>query len=644
MIQRESQDAERMEELILAAVGEIFRDQDLSPFLDWARGAIPKFLEVDENELTPDEVNRLGALLGIAIWNATPLPKYGYQLRPVPTPATDQPCLCGSGRPFGECCAQAGELPEMPADLVWELLLDELDDQALASALNHNAIPGHLLARVAERWLEDERPGRAAHLLEPLFDQDLAQLDARYEDALDMLCDAYEVLEFRNKRQNFLHRVTQAGGRELQAAAWQRLSTTYIDAGQFDQAHAAFEQALRHAPDSPANALLEITLLAAQHRDDLARERARFWRGKLRRTGLGAARTLEFLTHAISDPQDALAATHAEAMDPRLVILRDWIEAHHRRPLPAYSFERLRGDPIILFDEQLALFPEQELPLPPGTVPNAPAAILTTPLLLKRSERAWHRSFTASKPFATQLSSLDDGDIWESNGWLNFLNHRPQAIDSLDILDDLATAIEEHPESRLPWIRTRLLRPLLHRAQGILERSLSTQGPHQLPWSVPGNRPLLRLLFRFYRLRVEEGAAAAAGALLEQLLQLNPDDDHGIRAELMNHYLRQHENEKAVALARRFPTDVRAELAYGEVLALYRLGQTERAAAVLHDAFGRLPRVPRYLMRKRIKRPPPGENRVIPGSDDQAWLYREAMRDLWVSEPGLLAWMKKLTA
>lgn len=664
MIQRQSQDAERMEELILAAVGEIFREQDLSTFLDWAREAIPKFLEVDEEELTPEEFNRLGALLGIAIWNATPIPKHGYRPRPVPIPAPDQPCLCGSGHTFADCCAHTGELPEMPTDLVWELLLAELDENAIQSALSYQAIPEHLLARVAERWLDDDRPGRAAHLLEPLFAQDLSNLDDRYEAALDALCDAYEALDFHKKRQSFLHRVTQSAGGDLKAAAWRRLSATFIDNGQFSQAHDAFEQALRNAPDSPANALLEITLLAAQQRNYLARERARFWRGKLRRNGLGTQRTLEFLTHAISDPQDALAATHAEAMDPMLLMLHHWIEAHHQRPLPLYAFERQRKDPHLLLDEQLPLFAEQDLPLPPGAAPNAPPASLVAPLPLRRTERAWHRSFCASKPFATQLSSLDDGNIWETSSWLKFLDNHPQASDSLDILDDLATAIDEHPESRLPWIRTRLLRPLLERAQAILEHSILTHGRHRLPWSIPGNRPLLRLLFRLYQLRAEEESAAenpmadradsqqdaganctdTAGRVLEQLLQLNPEDDHGIRAELMNHYLRQHEDEKAVALARRFPTDVMAELAYGEVLALYRLGHTERAAAVLHDAFGRLPRVPRFLMRKRVKRPPLSVSYHPPGSDDQAWHYRQAMRDVWEAEPGLLAWMKKLTA
>jgi hypothetical protein len=45
-----------------------------------------------------------------------------------------------------------------------------------------------------------------------------------------------------------------------------------------------------------------------------------------------------------------------------------------------------------------------------------------------------------------------------------------------------------------------------------------------------------------------------------------------------------------------------------------------------------------------VKRPPLSAAGFNAGGDDQAWLYREAMRDVWEAEPGLLAWMRKLTA
>jgi hypothetical protein len=264
---------------------------------------------------------------------------------------------------------------------------------------------------------------------------------------------------------------------------------------------------------------------------------------------------------------------------------------------------------------------------------------------MRQLEREWRRVFPASKPYSTQLSALDDGGVWETDGWFQLLSSQPEAANSLDILDDLATALYEHPESSLPWVEHALLGPICARALAVIDATLADTGVVSLPWSAERNRPALRLIFRAYLHEAEAGRDEAAAALLERLLTLNPQDNHGARAELMNHYLRAHSDRRALELARRFPNDALADMAYGEVLALYRLGEQEHAARVLSRAVDRLPGIPRFLLRKRIKRPALDGTGFAPGGEDQAWLYREAMRDVWAAEPGLMSWMKKrLTA
>jgi hypothetical protein len=618
-------------------------DAGLETFLDWARAAIPAYLDIDE-ALSGDEEQRLSTLLGIAIWNAAPRPEQGWQPAPLPAPTADGPCPCGSGLRYRDCCEPFGPMPELPAELVWEVLLDELSESELQRALRAGAVPQPLLAQIAETWLDQDRPGRAVNLLEPLFAGDLSELDERFEPALDILCDAYDLLDHWKKKQAFLLRITEDGSRPLKAAAWQRFSTMFIDEGQFDYAHEAFAQAQRQAPDSPGTALLELTLLAAQHRDDHARARAEFWRHKLTRAGQADAGIIAFLDQAAVDPQEALAASHASALDPMLLALGEWLAGlAGREPLP-YRIEVLPVAREPTAEAQLSLFSELELPLPPGHALYGEVGALHATHLVRRVERAWHRLFRASKPLSTQLTAADDGAVWDDGAWLSVLAEEPLAGDSLDILDDIATALHERPESSLPWIGYKLLGPLLARAERIVDLSLEQMGVRQLPWSHEHNRPALRLLFRRYLYLAGCGETAAAATVLERLLALNPRDNHGARAELMNHYLRHHQDEEALALAQRFPADVLADLAYGQVLALYRLGRQEHAARALSAAVLRLPRIPRFLLRKRVKRPPPGTAGFTPGADDQAWLYREAMRDVWEAEPGLLAWMKKLTA
>jgi tetratricopeptide (TPR) repeat protein len=648
MNQSEQRQPQGMEQLLQAAVRHILEHLDLDAFLQWMRETIPA--AVGEEDLTADDERRLATLLGLGIWNATPRPDNDFKPLTTSMPNPHARCPCGSGESYRDCCAQYTDGAELPAELIWELLLDELSDADLQRALRLRAVPRALLAQVADRWLAADRPGRVVALLEPLFDGDLTELDETFEPALDALCDAYDTLDHWKKKQTFLLRVTDKGCAALKSAAWQRLSMMFIDEGDFDYAFDAFQQAQHSGPDSPGTALLEITLLAAQHLDEHARARALFWRHKLRRSGETGEGIMRFLELACVDPQDALVSSQAEAMDPMLVRLRAWIEqAIVRQPAASVNQPAVLG--IALFDDpledgdsrQLPLFDAADLPLPPSRVRGRFAALITRPAL-RPVERDWHRVFRVGKPFSTRLIAEDGERAWQDDAWLDFLEAHPQAADSPDILDDIATALYDHPESSLPWVARVLLQPVLERAEALLSSLHALADLERLPWSDERNRPMLRLLFRLYLLRAETGERRAAAEVLEWLLTLNPRDNHGVRAELMNHYLRAGEDTKALELAHRFPTDVLADLAYGEVLALYRLGQQERAAHVLHEAVGRLPRIPRFLLRKRIKRPTLSPGGFTPGGEDQAWLYREAMRDVWEAEPGLLAWVKKQTA
>ena len=643
MFHHETADTERFEQVILLALRQIIQDPEPARFLAWAKNEVPRILGLYDYGLEDVEIRRLTNMLATAIWNATPQPALGYRAQPLEPPSAHAPCPCGSGERYDACCGDLDDVPELSAELIWELLLDELPERALKDALDADAVPRPLLARVADRWLEQDRPGRAVALLEPVFSGPLEALDGAYEPAFDVLCDAYDRLDHWRKKKAFLERLCTAGSRALQSAAWQRISTIHIDEGDFEQARAAFAAALRSDPDNPSNALLEITLLAAQHQDDLASARARFWLHRLRKIGAQEQGFLDFLAQAVKNPQQALVDSHADALDPLLVELQEWITTAADRPLPDYGVTPLKLPRPDAPPRPLAGAADPGRPRRSLMVRGNPAE-LRAPARVRRLESVWRTLFPGGKPSATDLTLGDAGQVWLSVEWIELLLATPEAADSLDILDDLATALYEHPESTLPWISHALLRPLVDRAWGILNQAAPAAAAHHCPWTRETNRPALRLLFRRYLCQIDEGQLQAAAVTLETLLRLNPQDHHGVRAELMNHYLRGGEDARALTLARRFPDDLLADLAYGEVLALYRLGEQERARAVLRTAVDRLPRIPRYLTRKRIKRPRPSPLGVTPGGEDQAWMYREAMRDVWEAEPGILRWMKRVTA
>ena len=657
------------EEILLLCLQRILTDEQPLPFLRWAQKQLVPRLQREEPDLEEIEARRLAFLLARAIWDATPLPGNGFRARPLNDPHPALSCPCGSGLAYGQCCGAIQNLPVIPLELMWELLLAEIPEPLFRQALASGEVPIPLLGLAAERWLMVDRPGLAIALLEPLFTPEAAtQVDERGDHALNVLCDAYDRRDHGKKKRQFLDRMRQHPCRGLRAAAWRRLCTIHIDEGAFIEAQLAYTQAQREAPDNPGTALLEIALLATQHEEDLARDRALFWRHKLRRGEEADIAILDFLAQAGTDPQDALMTSQADILDPCLMDLRDWVQASIRRPLPIYSLvpaptplPRPAPAPMAAGARGPAAPPRSgtgestDTGNNPGSAAGLPSPVplpqwsqcLEPPRALVALERDWHRIYPGTKPLGPQLVLPPASPHpWEpdeglAEDWLDFLNDHPEAADSLDILDDLVTALYVHPDTALSWVRHTLVTPLLARAQAILGQVPLAGGQATLPWDTAANRPALRLLFRHYLSQVESGAEAAAIASLETLLRLNPWDHHGLRADLMNHYLREGDDAAALALARRYPEDRLVDLVYGEVLALYRGGAAQQARLALRRAQGQLPLIPRYLTQKRVARPPTRERTPTPTSAETAWFYRESMRDVWSAVPGLLDWLKR---
>jgi len=147
----------------------------------------------------------------------------------------------------------------------------------------------------------------------------------------------------------------------------------------------------------------------------------------------------------------------------------------------------------------------------------------------------------------------------------------------------------------------------------------------------------VRLVF----LERHRGNDAAALTLAQQVLAINPDDNHGLRTLVINALLRAGDDAAALQLARDYPEDGNPEIVYGEVLALYRLGRKGDALLALEDAIQALPKVPRFLTAAKVRKPRIDAFGVRMGGDDQAWIYREEMRDVWQATPGVLHWLQQ---
>ena len=91
--------------------------------------------------------------------------------------------------------------------------------------------------------------------------------------------------------------------------------------------------------------------------------------------------------------------------------------------------------------------------------------------------------------------------------------------------------------------------------------------------------------------------------------------------------------------AEKLPTDLLVDITFGRALALFRLGRSDEATAALRAALEHSPKVGKFLLAERRRKPRIDPHGVRIGGDDEAWLYREAMRETWQATPGAMAWL-----
>ena len=652
--------------LLEDSVSEILANEDADEFLQWVtheavrRGRMEPLLFDSD-----DEAISLATNFGRSIWNAFPLPGNGFRPRPLPMPGRNDACPCGSGRKYKRCCGYGAAPPGLDTGVMWPLLIRKLSKAALDGAIAAGQVPAAALIGAAMDHRNENRPKMAVQLLEPLFDESLRHRDDDGEFAFDLLLNLYDDLGWSIKKTKILERIIATAGRSpLRAGALQRFAAIRMDEGDFAASWDAFRLAQRDDPDAPSLGILEVQLLLAERKPDVAADRARFWVRRLRSLGYPETEgPLPFLEEVANGPERAMGELGIEISGGAGARLLDWLERVADRAIPIYRLSDEPADIIgdddrdletALADRVLELgVPENDvsdvmadinLPDDPDEVP-APedeSQFLLAPQAIRALELDWHDVFPLDKPFSVHPIAPDD-DVWQpfvEDVWMTFLEANEEAFDSLDILDDLANAVQVHEQSMMIGFDELLLQPLFRRAQAIVQRAVGEDAGTRLAWVHMENRPALRCLVNLAFLEERLGNERAMFDIAEQILALNPNDNHGLRSMIINDRLRQGDDLGALRLAEEYPADLSPDIAYGLVLALYRLGKIDEAGVALRNAVGDLPKVPRYLLAKRVRKPKLDSLGVRVGGDDQAWLYRQEMRDVWEATPGALDWLK----
>jgi len=662
------------DKLLPDAIAAILRLQDAETFFNWMRTNIHHYTGAQPSQHTlfnkgktfsEESLQALALLFGRMLWNVTPLPRNHFHPEPLPSPGRNDPCPCGSNRKFKHCCLPAYEgAPPLSGEELWPLILHELDEQGRAQAIASKQLPVEMLIELAADHLQEDRPKKALKLIEPLFQPDISGTDIRYDFALNTLCNIYDRLGYNNKKTRLLeHIINHVKRSPLRSGAWQRISAIRMDAGDRKGSWEALQYAQQDTPGNPFLGVLEIQLLLGENRVSEARNRATFWHKQLQKSGEDED-LLDFFHDVAEDPHKALLDLTGQFFNQMDQELPEIIAKGTARPLPDYEIQLFEETSQTTEDVTRNMAAQlKDMGIPAGEIerlinelPNMvdeeededayeEGAAIITPAAIASLEKAWMEVFSMEKPFSIHNQFSAGIDPWEAasmDHWLGWLEARPEAFDSLSILDDLATAILDHPAGPQPWITEKLLAPILQRSIRILEKALEKTGTEViLEWPVPQNRPALRSLLRMIHVEQSKYNDNAALGYAQRLLQLNPGDNHGIRTLLINQYLKENENDKALQLAAQYPDDMNPEISFGRALALFRLGKTKEANQALAFAMEDLPKVAPMLCRKTVRQPKLSEYGITIGGDDQAWLYREEARELWEKTPGAMEWLKK---
>lgn len=168
-------------------------------------------------------------------------------------------------------------------------------------------------------------------------------------------------------------------------------------------------------------------------------------------------------------------------------------------------------------------------------------------------------------------------------------------------------------------------------------------GSGSLPWLFLDNRPFLRAYHGLALEILERGEVEKALEAFLRLLAWNPNDNQGVRALAVDCYFRLNQPEGVLEICELFPDDGMEGVLFGRPLALYQVGEIERAREALVLAVDNLPLVAQELVKERHRKPKGLRlDRVALWSPEQAYLYWKEQGQYWEKTPGALDLLREV--
>lgn len=613
------------------SVSKIHQTQNFEAYSQWVKENYSDFLPPNDDAL------QVALQMARSIWNATPLSSNRYRPSPLPEVKRNDFCSCGSGKKYKQCCLHLSNLvPTIEAQDVWFMLIEEMSLQEIQEALSQQVFPVALVLEVADQYIQNDKPIDAIQILEPIFTSSTDKMGEDECAALTLLCNTYDDVslpETQTQKLKLLHELKNNGSRLIRSEAWQRLAVITIDKGDKDAAWEAFRKAQRLTPNNPSIDLLELNLLLGDSQKDLAQQRAKIIIKKTQRNGIDSP-YYDFLLAVATDPQKVIDELFDVGNTLQLDRLQAWLEQHQGRRLPSYKLDTFTADYSWMeLGEEIKpfktdLFAEPEDKEENYIFNNFPEKEhrLITPKSIEKLDMKW----------AKLIYYREEAFPWDEEDWIEFLEEKPQCFGSIEIIDDILTALDYWQQDEHILINIKL--PLAQRAWKIYE-ALPEQGG--LPWGFRENRSLYTSLYSIVLPLKYLGQNDKVIDYLERLIIINPNDNLGLRSELANSYLDQKEYNRLFELLRLYPDDQSLGITMAKTLGLWAIGDKENAKIQWQQIKDYNPYIKNFMLKSKKLAPELDSYGITMGGEDEAWFYRQAARDTWLAHKGAINWLKQ---
>ncbi len=154
-------------------------------------------------------------------------------------------------------------------------------------------------------------------------------------------------------------------------------------------------------------------------------------------------------------------------------------------------------------------------------------------------------------------------------------------------------------------------------------------------WAVTGSRCHLRARLGLGETLDEMGRVDDAIEIFQRLMQLNPEDDQGVRYLLLPRLMATNRDVEAARLLKA-RNDESAQWAYGRAILAFRLsGSSDASRREIQEAFRVNPHLPRVLADPE----PLNTDRYVIGSPQEAIICIEELSPVLSATPGVVDWI-----